>query len=125
MKFADFLWLFTGVALNAGAQLGLKSATASTGAIQGSPGGLWQAGLGLAGSASFWLALGAYALSLVVWIVGLSRVPVSQAYPLLSLGYIITALCASMFFGESLGLVRWLGICVIIVGVWMLTRTST
>ena len=66
-----------------------------------------------------------YAVSLVVWILALSRVEVSLAYPMLSLGYIVTAIGAWMFFSERLSLLQWLGIVVIIVGVALLARGST
>ncbi len=75
---------------------------------------LWTASGQLASSPPFWAALIAYGLSLGVWVVGLSRVPVSQAYPVLSVGYILTALLAWVLLGESIGTQRWLGIAVII-----------
>jgi len=92
MRLTDFWWLFAGVSLNAGAQLGLKAATRSTGRIDSGASNLWQAGQQLAVTPAFWLALAAYGVSVAVWTVGLSRVPVSQAYPVLSLGYVLTAL---------------------------------
>ena len=63
-----------------------------------------------------------YAVSLVVWIVGLSRVPVSVAYPMLSIGYVVSAVVACFWFGEAIGPTNWLGIGFIIVGVWLVTR---
>jgi drug/metabolite transporter (DMT)-like permease len=124
MKLADLAWLLAGVALNAGAQLGLKAATRTTGPIDGSLRALWTAGLQLAGTAAFWAALLAYALSLAVWLVGLSRTPVSQAYPLLSVGYILTAVLAWFMLGETVSAQRWIGIAVIIAGVWLVTRSQ-
>jgi multidrug transporter EmrE-like cation transporter len=35
-----------------------------------------------------------YGVSLVVWIAALTRVPVTVAYPMLSIGYVINALIA-------------------------------
>ena len=64
-----------------------------------------------------------YAASLVVWIVGLSRVPVSVAYPLLSLGYIINAIAAHYLLGEAVTPARWLGIGFIVLGVWLVARS--
>jgi len=64
-----------------------------------------------------------YAVSVVVWIIGLSRVPVSIAYPMLSLGYIINAIAAHYLLGEAVTLQRWLGIGFIIVGVWLVARS--
>ena len=123
MRVADLGWLLTGVALNSFAQLGLKAATRTTGVIEGSPGALWLAGRELAAVFAFWLALTCYVISVFVWIVGLSRVPVSQAYPVLSVGYIITALLACMILGESITVERWAGIGLIIAGVLLVSRS--
>ena len=123
MRLADVCWLLTGVLLNAFAQLGLKFATRSTGAIEGSWRDFWLAGQQLAGNPSLWLALAAYGISVAVWIVGLSRLPVSQAYPFLSVGYVITALLAWLMFGEVVSLARWAGIALIIAGVVLVSRS--
>ena len=63
-----------------------------------------------------------YVVSLVIWIAGLSRVPVSIAFPLLSLGYVLNAAAAWWLFGESLSMARWLGIGFIVLGVWLVAR---
>ena len=78
MKLADFAILSCGVLLNALAQLGLKTATQVTGPLVVADGSLWRRGLDLMAVPSLWYAVGAYGLSLIVWLVGLSRVPVSQ-----------------------------------------------
>ena len=49
--------------------------------------------------------------------------PVSVAYPMLSLGYVINAVAAYYLFGESVTITRWLGIGFIIVGVWLVAKT--
>jgi drug/metabolite transporter (DMT)-like permease len=123
MRVADFGWLLGGVVLNALAQLGLKVATETTGVIDGSWRGLNLAAQQLAGSAAFWLALAAYGISVGVWIVGLSRLPLSQAYPVLSVGYIIAALLAWFVLGETISLERWAGIGLIIAGVLLVSGT--
>ena len=68
--------------------------------------------------------LGCYGVSVVVWLMVLSRVDVSYAYPMLSVGYIVAALAGKIFFGESVDLVRWTGITTICIGVWLITRTA-
>ncbi len=122
MKLADFTLLFIGVLLNALAQLGLKAATNTTGPLDFSAGG-WQRVMTLVGSPSLWAAVMAYGLSLVVWIVGLSRVPVGQAYPLLSLGYIINIGLAWWLIGEVPNAQRIAGIAVIVAGVVLVARS--
>ena len=62
-------------------------------------------------------------ISLVVWIMGLSRVEVSVAYPLLSIGYLINAVAAWYLFGESLSALRLTGIGFIIVGVFLVAQS--
>ncbi|HKO87365.1 MAG TPA: SMR family transporter, partial [Burkholderiales bacterium] len=64
-----------------------------------------------------------YAISVVVWIMALSRVEVSIAYPMLSIGYVVNAVAAYYLFGESVTPMRLLGIGIIIVGVYVVARS--
>jgi drug/metabolite transporter (DMT)-like permease len=123
VKLADFAVLFCGVLLNALAQLGLKAATRVSGPLFAGDTGLWQKGLQLLSVPPLWYALVAYGLSVIVWLVGLSRVPVSQAYPLLSLGYVINIGLAWWLLGEVPNLQRVAGIGVIVVGVILVARS--
>jgi drug/metabolite transporter (DMT)-like permease len=123
VKLSDFAILFCGVLLNALAQLGLKAATRVTGPLVSVDGTLWKKGLDLIAVPSLWYALAAYGLSVIVWLVGLSRVPVSQAYPLLSLGYVINIGLAWWLLGEVPTVQRVAGIGVIVVGVVLVTRS--
>jgi multidrug transporter EmrE-like cation transporter len=123
MRWSDLVWLLAGVALNAAAQLGLKSATQVTGRIEADAASLLSSAQQIALVPAFWLALLAYGASVIVWIVGLSRVPVSQAYPFLSLGYVVTALAAWAWLGEAVTWQRLFGIGVIIAGVWLVARS--
>ena len=63
-----------------------------------------------------------YASSLLIWLSVLSKVNVSVAYPLLSLGYIITALLAFAFLREELTSIRVLGVVIVIFGCFLITR---
>jgi len=72
---------------------------------------------------ALWWALIAYGVSVGVWVVGLSRVPVGQAYPLLSMGYAINILLAWWLIGEVPNVQRVVGVGVIIVGVVLVTRS--
>src|SRR3979409_1375892 len=110
VKLADFAILSCGVLLNALAQLGLKAATRVSGPLVAGDAGVWQKGLDLLVVPSLWYALCAYGLSVVVWLVGLSRVPVSQAYPLLSLGYVINVGLAWWLLGGGPHAPRVVGI---------------
>jgi drug/metabolite transporter (DMT)-like permease len=123
MRAVDFAVLSCGVLLNALAQLGLKAATRVTGPLVVSGGGTWNRALDLITVPSLWFALSAYGLSVVVWLVGLSRVPVSQAYPMLSMGYVLNIGLAWWLLGEVPNAQRVIGIGVIVAGVWLVARS--
>ena len=82
------------------------------------------AGLKAAGSPFILAALGCYVISVVIWLMVLSSVEVSYAYPLPSIGYIVTAFCGYMFLGENMDASRWLGVIVICAGVFLITRSA-
>jgi multidrug transporter EmrE-like cation transporter len=62
-------------------------------------------------------------VSVAVWIIGLSRVDVSIAYPMLSLGYVVNAIAAWYLFGEVMSVQKLVGIGIILVGVVILARS--
>ena len=119
--------LLLGILLNAVAQLllkmGVNSVVASSGAFAYTRENFLPIGLKLITQLPILGGLSCYVISVVVWILGLSRVDVSIAYPLLSLGYVLNALGAYYFLGEALSLQRWAGIGIIIVGVYVLARS--
>jgi len=123
MTVAAFAFLLTGVLLNAAAQLLLKAGTNTTGVITLTRDNWLPTFLGMATEGHFVAGIALYAISVVVWILGLSRVPVSIAYPMLSLGYVVNAIAAHYLFGEAVTLARWLGIGFIIAGVWLVARS--
>jgi multidrug transporter EmrE-like cation transporter len=118
-----FSLLMTGVALNAAAQLLLKAGTNRIGEFAFSVDNLLPIGSRLAGSPFILGGLACYVVSVVVWILALSRVPVSIAYPMLSVGYIVNAVAAWMLFGESLTAQKLVGIGFIVIGVYLVARS--
>ena len=123
MRLSDFSILFCGVLLNALAQLGLKAATRVSGPLLAGDAAVWQRAVNVLAVPPFWYAMLAYGLSVIVWTVGLSRVPVSQAYPLLSLGYVINIGLAWWLLGEVPNVQRVAGIAVIVFGVVLVARS--
>lgn len=123
MRGADLALILTGVMLNAAAQLFLK---AGARAIGGLAPGFGNAGVLIvraAQSGPILAGLACYAISVLVWILALTRVPVSIAYPMLSVGYVVNALAARALFAEQLSMQRLAGIGVIIVGCWLVARS--
>lgn len=123
MSAATFALLMTGVLLNAAAQLLLKAGTNAVGQFEFSAQNILPVGMKLALEPHIAAGLACYVVSVAVWIVGLSRVPVSIAYPMLSVGYIVNAVAAWYLFGESLTAQKLIGIAFIICGVFLVARS--
>ncbi|MBI1990296.1 MAG: EamA family transporter [Betaproteobacteria bacterium] len=123
MNAISFSLLMTGVLLNAGAQLLLKAGTNAVGVFAFSSDNLVPVGWKLATEPHIIGGLGCYVLSVIVWILALSRVEVSIAYPMLSIGYVVNALAAWYLFGEAVTLTRLAGIGIIIIGVYIVARS--
>ena len=64
-----------------------------------------------------------YAVSIGLWLMVLSRVEVSAAYPFLSVGYVIAAAAGYWLFGEALGVARIAGIALICAGVVLVAQS--
>ena len=124
MNLSTFAFIITGVLLNAAAQLLLKAGTnALGGAIHVTAQNWFATGIKVFTQLPILAGLACYVISLLVWIIGLSRTDVTIAYPMLSLGYVVSALGAWMFLGEVISAQRLVAIGVIMVGVALLART--
>jgi len=118
-----FLFIVTGVLLNAAAQLLLKAGVNPLGALTVTWANALPTALRVLSQWPILAGLACYVLSVGVWIVGLSRVEVSVAYPMLSLGYVVNALAAWWLFGEALGPARLAGMLLILAGVFVVARS--
>lgn len=123
MSAVSLALVLTGVLLNAVAQLLLKAGTNAIGHFEFHWDNALPVGMKLAANPAILGGMTCYAVSLIVWIMALSRVPVSIAYPMLSIGYLLNALAAWAWFGEALGAQKLLGIGFIILGVWLIARS--
>jgi multidrug transporter EmrE-like cation transporter len=119
-----YFLILLGVLLNAGAQLLLKAGMNQIGHFDFSIANMVPIGLRVAATPPIVVGLFAYVFSVIVWLLVLSRVQVSYAYPMLSIGYVVNAVAAYYLFGEDLSIIRIMGIVVIIAGVYLISRTS-
>jgi len=69
------------------------------------------------------LGLLLYSISTILWFVILSKAELSFVYPLIALGYIVTAFLAKIYFNESLTLLRWSGIVLILIGAGLILKS--
>ena len=123
MNLVSFSLVLAGVLLNAAAQLLLKAGTNHVGAFAFTPDNVLPIGLRLAGEPFVLGGLACYVISVVIWIMALSRVEVSLAYPMLSIGYVVNAVAAWYLFGEAVTAQRMVGIATIIIGVFLVARS--
>src|SRR4030067_108926 len=122
MSLVSFILIFTGVMLNPAAQILMKAGTNAVGHFEFSMENILPIGLKLATEWHIVTALFCYAFSVVVWILPLSRVPVSIASPMLSMSYVVNAVAAWFLLGEPFNPTKLVGMGVIILGVIIISR---
>jgi drug/metabolite transporter (DMT)-like permease len=122
MNLISFGLIFTGVMLNAAAQILMKAGTNAIGHFEFSVENILPIGLKLATEWHIVVALCCYALSVIIWILALSRVPVSIAFPMLSMAYVVNAIAAWYLLGEAFNPAKLIGMGVIILGVIIISR---
>lgn len=116
--------ILTGVGLNAAAQLLLKAAVRPLAHfVSFGLQTLVSSVVILAQSVYFWGGMLCYAASVCVWIAALSKAPVSTAYPMLSLGYVVVAVVSVLLLGETLSPAKVMGIALICAGVVLVSRS--
>jgi len=69
---------------------------------------------------SLMIAGSCYILSILLWLKGLSGTPLSKAYPLQSLGYILVFATSYFVLKESISFLQILGLLVICLGILIL-----
>ncbi len=116
----NILLVALGIVLNVAAQVALKIASAPC------------AGASLERAAAMLprvflsppalVGVGLYGLSVLNWAIVLSRMELSVAYPLMSLGYVLAFAIGWWWFGEPVNAVRVVGAAVIVVGIVLITR---
>jgi len=68
-----------------------------------------------------WLALVFSALSLIIWLLVLSKADLNFAFSVDSMHYIFIAIGSSLLLKEKVGGIRWLGTFSIVVGIILVT----
>jgi len=121
--------VFVSVLLASGSQLVLKIGMTSA-AIQDA---IAMRREGLIGPGSLLIGIGThpavleglfcFGLSAVVWLFVLSKIDVSQAYPCVALGIVLTTIGGSLLLGEQISMTRWLGLAVIVTGVGLVAAS--
>lgn len=119
----NLVLIVSSVLLNAAAQLFLKKGMLLIGNIEVSMAAVLAMIPKAAMNLYIWGGFACYAVSIVLWLVVLSKVEVSYAYPFLSIGYIVAAFVGWAVLGESMSLTKVAGIAVICLGIVLLYRS--
>lgn len=122
MNYIVFILIILSVLLNTAAQLALKAGMLQIGTFHFS----WENLLPIAFkiAATPWIIIGMaiYVGSVSVWLMVLSRTPISIAYPMASLGYITSTIAAYYLWDENLTPTKIAGIIIILVGVYLVAK---
>lgn len=111
--------LLTSVALATGGQLLLKAGMNRVGEVTDVLAALGVGGLLLRVVTTWQVLAGltAFGLSAVFWLVTLSRVPLSTAYPVVSLSYVLILGFSVLVLGERPSPVVWVGALLVMSGI--------
>ena len=112
------------VSLSAAAQLVLKKGMSSPGLQQiMAEGGTAEIVLRILLSPLVIGGLFIYFLGALVWLLVLSKIDLSQAYPFVGLGFILTMVLSALFLSETITPLRMMGTLVIVAGVIMVSQS--
>jgi drug/metabolite transporter (DMT)-like permease len=116
------IWL--SVVLSAGAQVFLKHGlNRIRDRRQGMPASSLSLIIAVFGEAWVWLWAASFVAATGLWLLGVQRLDLSYAFPLLSLGYILVNLLSMILFRERVDGMRWLAVAIISVGVILIARS--
>jgi multidrug transporter EmrE-like cation transporter len=110
--------------LNAIAQLLLKQGMLRVGGFALDAGALAAVAPKIIANPFVWAGMLSYVVSVAVWLVVLSRVEVSYAYPMVGLGYVFATAVAWVAFGEHVSPMRLAGMFVVCIGIYIIARTG-
>ena len=65
-----------------------------------------------------------YLFSMILWLVVLSKIDVSVAYPFVGLGFIITMVLGFLLLNEQISTMRVMGTILVVCGVLMVSSTQ-
>ncbi len=123
VKYMVLALILLDVVLNVAGQLSLKYGMSQFGNFSLSLSALPPIFLKAATNPNVILGLICYGLGFLVWLIVLAKAEVSYAYPLISLGYVFTAILARVLLGEAVTFTRMAGILVTCLGVFLIARS--
>jgi multidrug transporter EmrE-like cation transporter len=118
----NILLILFSVSLNASAQLLMRKGMLKIGEVSICTASLLKILPQMAGNIFLWLSLLCYGISILSWMLVLSKVEVSFAYAFSSLGFILVTIMGAVFLQEQITPLRVIGIAVICIGVILIAK---
>jgi multidrug transporter EmrE-like cation transporter len=118
-----FSLIVTSILLGAFGQLSMKKGMAELGAMSVGLSTLTGNIVKILSSPFVLLGLFLYVVSTFFWLAVLSRVELSYAYPMISVGYVVVFILSWLLLQERLPLIRIIGLALICIGVLVVSRS--
>ncbi len=119
-----FLLIFTPITIAAAGQLILKIGMNNIGMIDLKKTGIINYFIKILQSPVVLIGLLFYGASALLWLIVLSKEELSFVYPLVAFSYVITVILSMFILKEAMPLLRWLGLLVICLGIFLIAKTA-
>lgn len=114
------LMIWTSVVLSAVAQVCLKHGLTRAQKNRAGRSGIRGLVVGVISQSFVWLWGLCFVVATALWLLGLQRLDLSYAYPLVSFGYVLVSILSALFFNERVDINRWAAIAVLSIGVMLI-----
>jgi multidrug transporter EmrE-like cation transporter len=123
MTFLVFVLIIISIFLSVSAQILLKNGMSSQSVTQALSSGPIDSILSIVTNISVLSGLTAYVASVGFWLIVLSRMDVSKAYPFVGLGFILTMLFAYIFLNEPITTMKLVGTSFVFIGIILVSMS--
>lgn len=120
---SPFIFLFASIFCAVTGQLLLKKTVVKLDGVDFASGAAGKHLIKLLTSPLFILALGVYFASMMLYLVALSAIDISMAYPMVAVNYAIILIASKFMFNEKVTPLRWTGVAIIVAGVILVSRS--
>ena len=114
------LMIWASVALSALAQIFLKQGLSKLQRALGTERSVLSLASGVVRQSFIWLWGVSFVAATALWLLGLQKLELSYAYPLVAAGYVLVNILSVLFFHERVDRNRWVSVAMISLGVMLI-----